>query len=223
MVQLSSASGLFRRSEVSDGNDIGARPSSPVHINVIENKRLVGLPAGESKMSEICVRNDQCSTKNAVESPYAGGWASDASGKVSGSASYPASGLRSASTLIPALAGEEKEDALGVSSDVGLRRVPDPAPARGSSENETELTLTPRDSGGNRKYKKFTLQKNKEAKGRTEGDGKRKGNDEGRRRTASTVIGELLGKLPLSKLKIVIGACMLWHIIIESVFPRHPI
>ena len=197
MMQLSSASGLFRRSEVSDGNDIGARPTSPVHINVIENKRLVGLPAGESKMSEMFVRNDQCSTKNAVESPHAGGWASGASGKVSGSAS----------TLIPALAGEEKDDALGVSSDVGVRRVPDLAPARGSSEDG--VALTRRDNGGNRIYKKFTLQKNKEAEGRTKGDGKRKENDEGRRRTASTVIGELLGKLPLSKLKIVIGACML--------------
>ena len=127
-------------------------------------------------------------------------------GGVSGSASI--SGTGQTFTIAPALA-QEKVSSWGGGGDAKTSIVVDvtaPAemenPRRGKGMNAGPL----QQGDGAFKGVDGALNKDKGTGGEGSGDGKRQENTEINNKSAATIIGDVLGKLPLSKLKIVIGA-----------------
>ena len=178
-------SDLFVGSQFSSGSTIGRQP-----------KGHKGFPGSTVTMVS------SASQRNKTDKDEGG----ESIGRVSGSASI--SGTGPTFTIAPALA-QEKVSSWGGGGDAKTSivvGVTAPAemenPRRGRGANAGPL----QQGHGAFKGVDEALNKGKGTGEGGSGDGKRQENTEIKNKRAATIIGDVLGKLPLSKLKIVIGA-----------------
>ena len=199
-----STSGLLLRSEVSGRDGIDSRTSLYAHSYASGKTRL----AGTSKKNSSCVKSYRGSDENAAEGVHAGGRASDITGKNMGSASGSSSGPKSPMEF--AELTEEKKSSSNYGSDVDVLWAPDPASTRGSNQGHAVTVVTSEGGGnsGGERSNGDALHERKGTTGNVVGDGNTQEHTEDTEKTAATVIGEVLARLPLSKLKIVIGMCI---------------
>ena len=183
---------VFSIMEFSRKTDVDASASSSTYGDVGGKKRRLGA----SKMIGIRgIMNRGGLVRNTAEGGHAGIRGDGCVGKVSG----PASGKVSGPALVTALVGK-KESAPRDDGVVNSA----PALERGLNKGRVVPALAPRGGGGDGQQS----ENNRHARRRAFGANNSLQTIEGKKRTTAARIGDILRKLPLSKMKIVIGAYM---------------
>ena len=183
---------VFSIMELSRKTDVDASVSSSTYGDVGGKKRRLGA----SKMIGIRgIMNRGGLVRNTAEGGHAGIRGDGCVGKVSG----PASGLASRPALVTALVGKKES----TPRDDGVVNSA-PALERGLNKGRVVPALAPRGGGGNGQQS----ENNRHARRRAFGANNSLQTIEGKKRTTAARIGDILRKLPLSKMKIVIGAYM---------------
>ena len=182
---------VFSIMEFSRKTDVDASVSSSTYGDASGKKRRLGA----SKMIGIRGMNHGGLVRNTAEGGHASIKGDGCVGKVSG----PASGLASRPALVTALVGEKESaprDGGGVNSA--------PALERGLNKGRVVPALEPRGGGGEGQQS----ENYRHTRRRAFGDNNSLQTIEEKKRTMAARIGYILRKLPLSKMKIVIGAYM---------------
>ena len=182
---------VFSIMEFSRKTDVDASVSSSTYSDAGGKKRRLGA----SKMIGIRGMNRGGLVRNTVE----GGHASIRGGGCVGKVSGPASGSASRPALVTALVGE-KESAPR--EDGGVNSAP--ALERRLSKGRVVPALEPRGGGGDGQQS----ENYRHTRRRAFGDNNSLQTIEEKKRMTAAGIGDILRKLPLSKMKIVIGAYM---------------